>query len=85
VTFLYSRKETYQKNNKGARMPALRVPCDAQSSRRDIKLAALRQHIPKSPAQSPLLGKPERDSKVNIKTRNYLMAYCRSAVSARFY
>ncbi len=32
-----------------------------------MKLAALRQHIPKPPTQSALLGKSERDLKVNIK------------------
>ncbi|MFW2438955.1 MAG: hypothetical protein ACN4GR_06235, partial [Arenicellales bacterium] len=55
------------------RMLALRVPCDAQSSRRDMKLAALRQHIPKSPAQSALLGKPERDGLIKdmgLKTKD---------------
>jgi hypothetical protein len=57
-TLLAQRKVT---KRKGTRMLALRVPCDAQSSRRDMKLAALRQHIPKPSAQSPLLGKPERD------------------------
>ncbi|MFW2439398.1 MAG: hypothetical protein ACN4GR_08510, partial [Arenicellales bacterium] len=46
---------------KATRMLTLRVPCDAQSNRRDVKLAALRQHIPTTPAQSALLGKPERD------------------------
>ncbi len=45
-------------------MLALRVPCDVQLSRRDVKLAALRQRIPKSPPQSALLGKPERDFKI---------------------
>ena len=44
-------------------MRALRVPCDARMSWRNVKLAALKQHIPKSPAHPPLLGKPERDWK----------------------
>jgi len=52
---------------KATRMLALRVPCDAQSSRRDVKLAALKQHIPNAPAQSALLGRPERDWKVKTK------------------
>jgi len=50
-------------------MLALRVPCDAQLSRRDVKLGLRPQTAhPFSPAQSPLLGKPERDLKVNIKS-----------------
>jgi len=49
-------------------MLSLRVPCDAQLSRRDVKLGLRPQTThPFSPAQSPLLGKPERDLKVNIQ------------------
>jgi len=55
---------------KSTRMLALRVPCDAQSNRRDVKLAALRQHIPNPPVQSALLGKPERDWKIKTKGQN---------------
>jgi hypothetical protein len=62
-------KETHQKNNKGTRMLALPVPSDARLIRWDVKLASLKQHIPKSPAQSALLGKPERDFKVNTKSK----------------
>ncbi len=50
-------------------MLALRVPCDARMSWRGVKLAALKQHTPKSPAHPVLLGKPERDFKINIKSR----------------
>jgi len=67
-------------------MLALRVPCDAQLSRRDVKLAGAQTTHPFSPAQFPLLGKPERDLKVNIhrniKKQQY--QYCKRAVSARF-
>ena len=37
--------------------------------RRDVKLATLRQHIPNTPAQFALLGKPERD--VSALVPNY--------------
>ena len=47
-------------------MPALRVAIDARMTRRDVKLAMLRQHIPTSPAHPVLLGEPERELKVNI-------------------
>ena len=42
-------------------MLALRVPCDARMNRRDVKLAALRQSHPETPAHPVLLGEPERE------------------------
>jgi len=68
VTFLCLPKEKVTKR-KGTRILALRVPCDARMSWRGVKLAALRQHTPKPPAHPALLGKPERDFKINIKSR----------------
>ena len=46
-------------------MLALRVPCDAQMNRRDVNSLTLGQHIPRSPANSVLLGEPGRGLKVN--------------------
>ncbi|MGB5282811.1 MAG: hypothetical protein WBN37_15960, partial [Arenicellales bacterium] len=42
VSFLCLSKEKVPKE-KIPDMPALRVPCDARTNRRDVKLAALRQ------------------------------------------
>ncbi len=48
-----------------AHIESLWVPCDARMNRRDVKLAALIQHIPTSSAHPVLLGEPERGLKAN--------------------
>jgi len=47
VTFLYLSKETHQKNTKGTRMLALRVPCDARMSWRGVNSLRSDKHAPK--------------------------------------
>ena len=61
VTFLCLSKEKSPKE-KIPNMPALRVPCDARMSQRDVKLANRSDsHIPNPPAHPVLLGEPERE------------------------
>jgi len=50
-------------------MLALRVPCDAQSSRRDVKLGLRPQTThPEFPGSICASRRPERDFKINIKS-----------------
>jgi hypothetical protein len=66
-SLLVQRKGTKRKD---PRMLALRVPCDARISWRGVNSGyALRQAHPETPAHPALLGKPERDFKVNIKNQ----------------